>query len=172
MECPSCHKKNIQGEDFCVYCGYDLYELDEPTDRMGKSLLDESIRNLERHAPIEAGPDETVAAAVRKMVEHRHGEVVIMENGRIAGIFTERDLTARVLDHKLDLAKTKLGDVMTRHVETVTESDPVAVALHKMALIGCRHMPISSDSGCAGVISVSSILSFFARQIPSGVDES
>lgn len=165
IECPSCHKKNIPGDDVCASCGHDLHEESGPSDKVSASLTTVPVDSLAHHPAVAVSADETVLSVVKDMAEERRGEVVVLEHGKVAGIFTERDLVYRVLDAGKDIHTTRIGDVMTRNVESLKRSDPVAVALHKMAMIGCRHMPIIENDECLGILSVRGILTHLAGHL-------
>lgn len=162
IECPSCHKKNIPGDDVCASCGHDLHQVPTPSDRVSLSLMTVPVSNLAYHPAVNVNADETVQSAVKGMVEAKRGEVVVLDKGRVAGIFTERDLVYRVLEPGKDPKTTRIAEVMTTAVETLKMADPVAVALHKMAMIGCRHMPIVERGECLGILSVRGILTHLA----------
>lgn len=162
VECPSCHKKNIPGDDICAGCGQDLTMARGPRDQVSESFMTVPVDSLAHHPAVAVNADETVFSVVKEMAEEKRGEVVVLEHGQVAGIFTERDLVYRVLEPGLDIHKARIGDVMTRNVESLKRSDPVAVALHKMAMVGCRHMPIIEDGECLGILSVRGILGHLA----------
>ena len=165
MDCPSCHKPNIPGDDHCAHCGNDLPAVDKVANHFGDSLGDIPVSTLAYHPAVSVNIDETVASAIKRMVEQKRGETVVWDHGKLAGIFTERDLIYRVLEPGLDPKATRIADVMTHAVETLCMTDPVALALHRMAMIGCRHMPIMDGETCVGVVSVRNILTFFAGHI-------
>ena len=79
------------------------------------------------------------------------GSVLVLEEGRLAGIFTERDALLRVAGRAL--ATTPLRDVMTRDPVVLREDDSIAVAIHKMAVGGFRHIPLTSAGVPTGIIS-------------------
>lgn len=165
VECPGCHKMNIPGDDVCAGCGHDLHEEKRPTDRVSESLMTVPVSTLAHHPAVSVLADETVLSAVKRMVEAKRGEVVVLDKGKVAGIFTERDLIYRVLDPGLDPKTVRISEVMTASVESLRMADPVAVSLHKMAMIGCRHMPIIENGECLGILSVRGILTHLAGHL-------
>lgn len=165
VECPSCHKMNIPGDDVCAGCGHDLNVEKRPSDRVSESLMTVPVSTLAHHPAVSVLVDETVLSAIKKMVEAKRGEVIVLDKGKLVGIFTERDFIYRVLDLGRDPKNTRIGDVMTANVESLRMADPVAVALHKMAMIGCRHMPIIENGECLGILSVRGILSHLAHHL-------
>ena len=74
-----------------------------------------------------------ISAAVDLMTERKIGAVLIAENGKLAGIFTERDVLHRVVKSRRDLEKTALSEVMTANPQCVAPSDPALAALQIMS---------------------------------------
>ena len=70
--------------------------------------------------PITASGELTVEQAARLMKEKRIGALLVLENGRLAGIFTERDALFRVVAEGRDPAKTRLSEVMTANPRTIS----------------------------------------------------
>jgi len=104
-------------------------------------------------------PHVSVMDAVRVMARDHVGAVVVVEKGKLAGIFTERDLMLRVVHESRDLATTLVRDVMTADVMTVTEAttheDASKVMLHEHL----RHLPIvGSDGKVLGLLSIRAML--------------
>jgi CBS domain-containing protein len=83
-----------------------------------------------------------VRAACRLMAENHVGAVVVVESGRIAGIFTERDVLNKVLAGGLDPDSTALETVMVADPQTIQADRPLAHALHMMADGGFRPQPV------------------------------
>jgi CBS domain-containing protein len=97
--------------------------------------------------------DTTVGDAARLMRENHIGAVVVVENGRLAGIFTERDALFRVVAEGRDVAKTRLADVMTRNPQTVRPNQKFSVALQMMYGGKFRHVPVVEDGRPVGILS-------------------
>ena len=95
----------------------------------------------------------TVREAARLMKERHVGAVMIVEDGKLAGIFTERDVLFRVVAEDRDARTTSLADVMTRNPRTVHPDKPFPDALHLMYEGGFRHVPVVEDGRPVGVIS-------------------
>lgn len=105
-------------------------------------------------AAVTASGDTTVRAACRAMAEKRIGALLIVEGGRIAGIFTERDALNKVLAGNLDPDTTPLSVVMVANPQTIRGDRPLAHALHMMADGGFRHVPVvDSDGAPLGMVS-------------------
>jgi CBS domain-containing protein len=81
------------------------------------------------------------------MTENRIGALLVLENGRIAGIFTERDALNKILSAGLDPDATKVGQVMAGNPQTIGADKPLAHALYMMAEGGFRHVPVVDANG-------------------------
>lgn len=96
---------------------------------------------------VSATGDMSVRGACRLMAENNVGALVIVESGRIAGIFTERDVLTKVLAGDLDPDATALETVMVADPQTIQADRPLAHALHMMADGGFRHVPVVDTQG-------------------------
>jgi CBS domain-containing protein len=96
----------------------------------------------------------TVRQACRQMVNHRVGAVMVVDqDGRLTGIFTERDALARVLAVGLDPDTTLLEAVMTAQPTTISPERPLGHALHLMYDGGFRHVPVVENGRPVGMVS-------------------
>jgi CBS domain-containing protein len=113
-----------------------------------------SIRAIIENQEIVSAPGTlTVREAARLMKERRVGAVMIVEDGKLAGVFTERDVLFRVVAEDRDARTTCLADVKTRNPRTVHPDKPFPDALHLMYEGGFRHVPVVEDGRPVGVIS-------------------
>lgn len=103
---------------------------------------------------ITATRETSVRAACRLMAEKRIGALLVIEQGKIAGIFTERDALNKVLAGNLDPDATPLSQVMVGNPQIIRADKPLAYALLMMAEGGFRHVPVVDDDGTPlGVVS-------------------
>ena len=117
-------------------------------------MLTTKVRDLvEPRKLVMATPEVSVAKAAVMMMESKVGAVLVVEEGRLVGIFTERDAVYRVMAPGLDPDKTLLGEVMTREPKTVEPNQPFGYALLLMHENGFRHAPIVADGRPVGVVS-------------------
>jgi signal-transduction protein with cAMP-binding, CBS, and nucleotidyltransferase domain len=101
----------------------------------------------------------TVTDAARLMKKKSVGAVmVVKDNGRLAGIFTERDAVFRVLAEGRDPKTTRLSDVMTPQPQTITAEKPFGHALLMMYESGFRHVPVVEDGKPVGMVSARDVL--------------
>lgn len=106
-------------------------------------------------------PQTTVAEAARKMARHNVSSVIVLDQQRrLAGIFTERDLLRRVVVEERDAAQTPVGEVMTTDVVVARPDMPRREVLQLMNSRHIRHIPVADESGLIGVISLRDVLRF------------
>jgi CBS domain-containing protein len=135
------------------------------------ALLNDTIAVLAPAEPLCLAETATVHDAVRIMLAHRQAGVLITDGqGRLAGIFTERDVLTRVVGRDLDARRTALGEVMTRKPQALTVSDRVAYAIHCMSVAGYRTIPLLDGEGRPiGVVTVSDVVRWLAGLFPEAV---
>lgn len=104
--------------------------------------------------PVTVSRDATVIDAARQMKQRNVGSVLVLEGGRLAGIFTERDALFRVLAAARDPATTTLGDVMTPQPQTMHPDEPFVRALRVMHEGKFRHLPVVEFGKPLGIVSV------------------
>jgi CBS domain-containing protein len=101
-----------------------------------------------------ASSEITVSEAARLMKKKALGSVmVVKDDGRLVGIFTERDALFRVLAEGRDPKATTLADVMTPHPQTIAPDKPFGHALLMMYDGGYRHVPVVEHGKPVGMVS-------------------
>ncbi len=106
------------------------------------------ISNIIDGRPLVSGTtDMNVRAACRLMAEKKIGALLLVDNNRIAGIFTERDALNKVLAGGLDPDSTQVSQVMVKDPQTIRADKPLAYALQFMADGGFRHVPVVDADG-------------------------
>lgn len=154
----------------CSNCGADLAGLDLPEAQRGFSgrLLGDRIGDLKLSSPIVVAPGATVAEAVERMRQERHGCVFVERQGQPVGLFNERHLLTRVLRAGLDPAATPISDVMSVDLTYLEPDDPPAFAVHCMVSRGYRHLPVLSGGALVGFLSVRTILAYLNDDLIGG----
>jgi CBS domain-containing protein len=100
------------------------------------------------------GTSATALQAALLMNEHKIGALVVIDQGRVAGMFTERDVL-RLVAERRDPAQTSVGDVMTTEVICCSPTTPVDEAKSAMKNRRVRHLPVvGDDERLLGVISI------------------
>jgi len=125
------------------------------------------VRDVMRK-PVTARPEETIEAAVKRMYENDSSSIVIVDDeGKPVGIFTERDLV-RVVAKGVPLT-TRIEEVMTPRPVTVREDDYIAVALQRMLEYRIRNLPVVDREGnLVGLITardVAKVLKLYKEEV-------
>lgn len=103
--------------------------------------------------------DTTVFDTIKIMVEKNIGAVMVMENDRFEGIFTERDYMKKIIVMGLSSKETPIKDVMTRKVAYITPDVSLEQGIAVMSEKQCRHLPVFEDKKLLGVVSIGDLAS-------------
>jgi len=102
----------------------------------------------------------TVHEAARQLAERRIGAMPVFENGRIAGIFSERDLLYCIAREGADALTRKVGEVMTAPAITVAPATEAIEALALMTRRRIRHLPVEEDGRILGFVSIGDLVKY------------
>jgi CBS domain-containing protein len=117
-------------------------------------MFSERVGNLmQRDNLLTALPETTVSEAATLMARRKVGAVLVVENQKLVGIFTERDAVFRVIAQGRDVQTTRLVDVMTAAPKTIDPDKSFGYALLLMHEKGFRHMPVLDDGKLVGIVS-------------------
>ncbi len=119
---------------------------------MSESTLAQFLAD-QRHL-VKLQPSLSVGEAARIMRERKVGAVLVTENDRLAGIFTERDVLAKVVADGRDPEGTTVGDIMTPNPFSVGPETSVHTAMRIMREKNMRHLPVVDDGTILGIVSV------------------
>jgi CBS domain-containing protein len=100
----------------------------------------------------------TVLETVQAMVEHNIGAVPVLHNGRLVGIFSERDLMKRVVGEGRDPRSTCMAEVMTDDPLTINMNEDIENCMALMRRHNFRHLPVCHDGHLVGMVSLRDIL--------------
>ena len=127
---------------------------------------------VEGQTVVSALADTTVRAAAITMARHKLGAILVVDDqGRLAGLFTERDVLNRVVAQGLDPDSTRLSAVMTADLQTASPDKPLAHALHMMFEGGFRHVPVVEDGRPIGMVSARNALGLEIRQFEKELED-
>jgi CBS domain-containing protein len=165
MRCPQCGFENLMGEDTCDNCGADLAGRDtpQPATTYSGPVLGEHLDTLEVGEPQVLDVSVDVEAAVRRMHDTGADCVLIVDGDRLVGIFTDRDAVLKVAGR--EHGPRPISELMTRDPVVVRHDDTVAVAIHKMAVGGFRHIPIVEHGRPTGVVTAKDVFRHLARTL-------
>jgi len=117
-------------------------------------MFDELVKNvMQQECGLTVSPEELVWTAAKLMASRQAGAVMVVEEGHLVGIFTERDIVFRVVAVGLDGYATRIADVMTRAPVTIDPEQPFGVALLIMQEGGFRHLPVVTGGELVGIVS-------------------
>ncbi len=136
---------------------------------MLQELAQTSIIGVDRRDAVRVKEDTKLIDVVTQIREHRRGAVVIEDSaGRLAGVFTEHDLIARVAHDSQDWHNDPVSGVMTADPKRLTASSTIAEALALMQQHTFRNLPIvDDDNKVLGLISIRDILTHIAEHFPN-----
>ena len=157
MLCPVCRFDNFEGEDSCTNCGADLSTSDAPQSAIEyhDTILGDHLDSLGIGDPPLIEPDAPVADAIRRMHQDGLDCLLVCDDGRLVGIFTDRDAVVKAVDKRLGMYRVR--DFMTPDPVVLRRDDTLAVAIHKMAVGEFRHIPIVDDGRPIGVVTAPDI---------------
>src|SRR5688572_20912002 len=138
IHCPYCEAENIEGADECEKCGEALSDLSVrvPSSSIEADLLRDRIERLWPKTPAAVSPDTPVADVLAKMVDAKIGCVMVVDKGKLLGIFSERDALMKLNTDAPKFMQRPISQFMTPDPVTLETSDKIAYALHKMNVGG------------------------------------
>lgn len=167
MNCPSCGHENIDGTDRCDNCLAPFRDLDVPradsAEGLARSVMEDNLGRLEHEEPITVVPETPALDVVRLMKRANSGCALVVDGGRLAGIFTEHDVLRKLTGENAKVSAT-VKELMSPNPETLHEKDSVAAALNKMSIGRYRHIPVQKTDGTYTVASIKSVLKYIAKE--------
>jgi CBS domain-containing protein len=122
--------------------------------------MNDSIRDVMNPWPEAMDADATVAEAAQVMREENIGDVIVVdgdEEDRLCGILTDRDIVVRALAEGLDPTKTRIGDICSRNLTTVSADHSIDHALRVMQAKAIRRLPVEKDGQMIGMLTIGDI---------------
>lgn len=113
---------------------------------------------MQRQKVLKAPPETLVSKAAKLMASKNVGALMVVEDGRLVGIFTERDVVFRVVAQGLDARTTAVSEVMSPAPHTVHPDKPFGYALLVMHENGFRHLPVVEHGKPIGIVSARSAM--------------
>jgi CBS domain-containing protein len=132
------------------------------------SLSEASVREAGLVEPLCVEPQVPVAQVLRLMKDNHRGEVLVCRDGRLAGIFTERD-AMRLLSAQEGMDEPVEG-VMSRELVTVLAEDSIQTAVVRMSAGGHRRLPVVDGEGRpTGLVTTAGVVHWLVEQVPEAV---
>jgi len=164
MKCPACGFENIPGADECESCQASLTDIPAlvPKKGMERRILEGTLADLSPKKAVSVAPADSLAKAVETMRRDRMGCVLVLEEGQLLGLLSERELVLRVSEES-DLSSTPVRTIMRARPTLLREDDQVAEAFNRMALSGHRHVPVLMKDGSYGIVSARDLLRYLCK---------
>ena len=103
-------------------------------------------------------PDESVFSALELLARYEVGALMVMEGGRLVGVFSERDYTRKIALQGRNSRDTTVAEIMTRNVVAVAPRTGTRTCMALMSEKKIRHLPVVDGSTVLGMISIRDIL--------------
>lgn len=116
------------------------------------------ILDTKGHDVLTIGPEETVLEALKLMAEKELGALVVMEDGRLKGLISERDYARKVILKGRTSLETKVREVMTEKVICATFKRTAEEAMAMMTERRVRHLPIIDEKQVVGLVSIGDLV--------------
>ena len=167
--CPACGSEYIEGDDNCDECGLSLsdFSLPAPASDIERGLLSDRVAVLGRHRePVVVSSETTIRETLAQLVSSDTGAALIVDQGQLSGIFTERDALLKFGVDVAEYLDRPVADFMTSKPQTLQDNAKIAFAVHQMDVGSYRHIPIVGNDGkIESVISVRDILKYFTDKM-------
>ena len=105
-----------------------------------------------------ARPDDTVFQALQLLAEYEVGALMVMDQGKLVGVFSERDYTRKIALQGRNSKETRVKDIMTREVMTVAPGTGTRKCMALMSEKKIRHLPVIDGHTVMGMISIRDIM--------------
>lgn len=123
-----------------------------------------AILDTKGHNILSVEPDAKMSAAIRLLAERKIGAVLVMSQGRVEGILSERDIVRVLGERGARVLEEPVSAVMTRKVVSCRQSDTVAGIMEMMTLGKFRHLPVIEEGMVVGLISIGDVVKWRVRE--------
>jgi CBS domain-containing protein len=103
-------------------------------------------------------PDDTVFDALKLLAEREVGALIVMDKGKLVGVFSERDYTRKIALQGRNSKETKVSEIMTKQVFVVTPDTRLRACMALMSEKKIRHLPVVEGDTVVGMISIRDIM--------------
>lgn len=110
-----------------------------------------------------ADPAESVYEAIRRMGEKGIGALVVVQNGEVIGVLSERDYSRKIVLQGRTSRDTKVGDIVESPAITISNRDGISKCMELMTSKRIRHLPVIDDGELAGLVSMGDLMKWVMR---------
>lgn len=114
---------------------------------------------------VTTAPTDTVKALLATLADRNIGALLVVTDGDVVGIVSERDVVRRLAAQGADVLNRTVGDIMTREVVACTSGDSLDSIAETMTQRRVRHMPVVDDGALSGIVSIGDVVSARMRQL-------
>lgn len=141
----------------------------EDKERIRGAIFTTPMSQIMLRDPFVVDVAASVADAIKAMNDNHTGCVLVERDGKLAGVFTERDVLTKIAGQP-ERMTAKVESQMTVNPETIESTEVIAFALNKMSVGGYRHIPIVDNGGKAvGIVSVRDLVNFLVELFPQAL---
>ncbi|HHB83766.1 MAG TPA: CBS domain-containing protein [Devosia sp.] len=115
--------------------------------------------------------DATLAQACKTLARHRIGTVLIVDEGKLAGIVSERDIVRIMAASGGAALNDTVASCMTKNIVTCTTADTVALVMERMTNGRFRHIPIVENDQLVGIVSIGDVVKFRIAEVEREAQE-
>jgi len=155
----------MEGVDRCEECMTSLFNLDvvqAGRESLTRSVMEDDISHLDQEF-LSVSPNTSALEVIGKMKAAGLGCALVLEEGKLVGIFTERDLLNKLTGKDARPDNTIVKELMSPDPEILSEKDSVATAVNKMSMGRYRHIPVLKADGSYSVTSIKHVLKYIAK---------
>ena len=123
-----------------------------------------AILDTKGHQIMSVPPDAAMSEAIKLLSERRIGAVLVMSEGRIEGILSERDIVRVLGERGASVLEEPVSSVMTRKVVNCRPNDTVSAIMEMMTLGKFRHLPVLDGERVVGLISIGDVVKWRVQE--------
>lgn len=133
----------------------------EPSIHLDEPVM--SVLRLKGPGVWSISPDATVYEAIEQMAEKRIGALVVLREGRLEGIVSERDYARKVILKSKHSQETKVHEIMTAPVHSIGPDESIHECMRIMSTQRVRHLPVLDGDRVVGVVSIGDLVNWVIR---------
>ncbi len=123
------------------------------------------------HRVWSVAPEASVFEALELMAEKNVGALPVLKDGKVAGIFSERDYARKVVLKDKSSRDTSVSEIMTRDVVVISNDESIEACMNKMSEYRIRHLPVMHEEKLEGIISIGDVVNFIISEQQFKIDQ-